>query len=415
MPTSKGASPQECTIALSVQESAQQFRFHIQIDDSVLASNRTLSSQDSQRVREISLRYSEMFERRTAAYLSTEHLMALGTDLFELWLSPVWDKLLKALTKGIPRTLLIASDVPEILNLPWELLRPTGRDFLGFDPQFAIRRYPWSHLPIPRYAGALPGRPLRILFVACSPQDEAELDYEREERALLQAIGKAGPDVELDTGDLGTFEELQGRIADFEPQIVHLTGHATLGRMCPGCRKLSVGDATRCPRQSCDFSLDGIPTLGYFAFEDEGGNADPRSSIEIRQQLFAGTSVQCAFISSCQAGKAPPVAALGGLCQGIVGEEVPFSIGWAASIADTIATQFAESFYRFVAVGQSIDLALVRARQAIRQQCENAADHPGRCPSYTQRPRRGSFSISSLLCLRPKPNVGRWSRQLFRE
>jgi hypothetical protein len=180
------AHPQESTIGLSVAVSGQQFRFHIQIDDSILASNLTLSAEDSRRARELSLRYGEMFERRTAAHLSTENLIALGTDLFNLWLSAAWEKLLKALPKGIPRILVIASDVPEILNLPWELLRPPNRDFLGFDAQFAIRRYPWSNLPVPRYTGQLPARPLRILFAACSPQDEVELDYEREERALFR-------------------------------------------------------------------------------------------------------------------------------------------------------------------------------------------------------------------------------------
>ncbi len=226
--------------------------------------------------------------------------------------------------------------------------------------------------------GRLPRPPLRILFVACSPKDEAELDYEREERALLQAVGRAGGKVMVDTGDLGTFRELQELIAEYDPHIVHLTGHATLGRKCPKCHRLNDAGATRCSGRSCESSLDGAPALGYFAFEDDEGNADLRSSVELRQQLFAGTGVQCAFISSCQAGKAPPLAALGGLCQGLVSEEVPLSIGWAGSIADTIATQFAESFYRFVAAGQSIDLALLRARQAIREQCERTSD-----PSWT--------------------------------
>jgi tetratricopeptide (TPR) repeat protein len=100
--------------------------------------------------------------------------------------------------------------------------------------------------------------------------------------------------------------------------------------------------------------------------------------VEIRQQLFAGSSVQCAFISGCQTGKAPPVEALGGICQGLVGDEVPLAIGWAASIADNIATHFAAIFYNTLAAGQPVDRALTQARQAIRKLCEEQGD-----PSWT--------------------------------
>ena len=178
--------------------------------------------------------------------------------------------------------------------------------------------------------------------MACAPQDQATLDYEREEASLLQAIARAGPNVAFDSGDLGTFEELRQRINEFQPHLVHLTGHGI------------VGD-------------DG---LGYFAFEDERGNTDLRSSLDMRQQLFAGSSVQCAFISGCQTGKAPPVAALGGICQGVIDAEVPLAIGWGASISDRIATRFATTFYNTLATGQPVDRALVQARQSIRKDCE---------------------------------------------
>jgi hypothetical protein len=58
--------------------------------------------------------------------------------------------------------------------------------------------------------------------------------------------------------------------------------------------------------------------LGYFAFEDEAGLSDLRSFEEIRW-LFAASSVACGFISGCQTGKAPPIRAPGGICQGLEG------------------------------------------------------------------------------------------------
>ncbi|MBP7070870.1 MAG: hypothetical protein KBA97_07345 [Methanothrix sp.] len=49
----------------------------------------------------------------------------------------------------------IASDAPEILNLPWELLRPPESDFLGLDPRFAIRRLPGSEKKLESFSGEL--------------------------------------------------------------------------------------------------------------------------------------------------------------------------------------------------------------------------------------------------------------------
>src|SRR5260370_21671394 len=114
--------------------------------------------------------------------------------------------------------------------------------------------------------------------------------------------------------------------------------------------------------------------LGWFAFEDERGATDLHSSVEMARHLFAGTSVQCAFVSGCQTGKAPPINAMGGICQGLVREGVPLAIGWAASIADDLATQLAQGFYGTLTGGETVDRALVVARQAIAEACEERDD-----------------------------------------
>ena len=55
--------------------------------------------------------------------------------------------------------------------------------------------------------------------------------------------------------------------------------------------------------------------------------------------------MQCVFVSGCQSGKAHREA-LAGVCQALVGAEVPLAVGWAAFIADDLATNFARRFYR---------------------------------------------------------------------
>ncbi|MCH8960698.1 MAG: CHAT domain-containing protein [Bacteroidetes bacterium] len=322
---------------------------HVRVGDEVVVSNRALAPEKAQEIQDFSRRFNERFERRYRRRVEEEVLQALGTDLFAFWLGDVWERVAERIPSGRRRWLVVASDVPDVLNLPWELVRPPRGEFLGVDPKFSIRRFPRIDRLLPDFEGALPPRPLRILFVACAPQDQHPLDYDREEEWLVEAIGKGRERVAFDSCDVGAFDELRERIDICQPHVVHMNGHGIV--------------------------KDG---LGHFCFEDERGQTDLRSSREMSQGLFAGTGVQCVFVSGCQTGKAPPIAALGGICQGLVGEEVPMAIGWAASIADDVAMKFAETFYRTLASGQPIERALKRARQDIRRMCKERGD-----PSWT--------------------------------
>ncbi|HKV38055.1 MAG TPA: CHAT domain-containing protein, partial [Blastocatellia bacterium] len=342
----------ESTVSLSIQSAGSpekpSFLFNISLDGSPVRTNLALSPADRHAVRELSQQFNDLFERRGGPSVTAAGLNFIGNRLFELWLLPAWDEIKSRLPHAAQvTTLLIATDIADVLNIPWELLKPAGRDFVGFDARFSVRRLPRFETRLPAFAGQLPPGPLRVLFMACAPLDQAPLDFEREEEYLLRAV--AGPNVHLYTGDQGSFEELRHLINEFEPHIVHLSGHGTVEE-----------------------------GLGYFIFEDERGQSDPRSSTEIQQELFAASKVQCVFISGCETGKAPPTSALGGICQGLVSEDVPMAVGWAASIADDVAIQFARTFYDTLASRQTVDRALVQARQSVRKMCEERND-----PSWT--------------------------------
>ena len=138
------------------------------------------------------------------------------------------------------------------------MLPPEG-DFLGINPLFRIRRFPSTTKQMATFIGELRPRPLRLLFMACSPTNLATLDYEKEEEALFRAI--YGQDVAFDSCDLGTFEELREKVSEFKPHIVHLTGHGAV--------------------------LDG---QGLFAFEKEDGTADLVPAEELRRFLAGASS-----------------------------------------------------------------------------------------------------------------------------
>jgi len=57
---------------------------------------------------------------------------------------------------------------------------------------------------------------------------------------------------------------------------------------------------------------------------------------------------------------------------------VPLAVGWAASIADDLATNFARTFYRTLKDGQSVDRAFLLARQEAWKACQERGD-----PSWT--------------------------------
>jgi hypothetical protein len=375
-------------IQLAVSESGSGsgavFSFHLHLDGKLETSNQALTVPQSQAVRELSIRYGSLFEQRRLPQLARQEQEAMGAQLFELWLAPSWQKLSAKLSLGDQRILVIASGRAAVLNLPWELLRPAVGEAIGADAKWSLRRLPWADKQLEPADGQLPGGPLKVLYIVSAPTDQDELDFEREEELLLSALGRTGRQVVFDSGDLGSYEELGERINAFRPHIVHLTGHGV----------------TR-------------EETAHFAFEDERGKTDPRSASELGQ-LFAGSGVQCAFLSACQAGKAPTRAALGGLAQGLLAEGVPLVIGWAASILDEVATEVASNFYSAVSSGQTtVDRALVVARQAARKTCEARGDPSWSLPvlyAWTRQARlfdaaRSEPSLRPSLVLQSLPGM----------
>jgi hypothetical protein len=198
------------------------FSFHLYLDGAVVASNQGLTVLQSQAVRELSTRYGSLFEQRRLPQLAREALAAIGAQLFELWLTPSWQKLSARLGLGDQRILVIASDRASVLNLPWELLRPAGGEAIGADAKWSLRRLPWAERQLEAADGELPAGPLKVLYMVSAPQDQAELDFEREEELLLRAVGQAGRRVVFDSGDLGSFEELGERLSAKERRAAHL-------------------------------------------------------------------------------------------------------------------------------------------------------------------------------------------------
>jgi hypothetical protein len=242
------------------------------------------------------------------------------------------------LGRGGPRLagghrLVVRSGDPAVLNLPWELL-PVGLGGgpVGCDPAWELYR---AHPQAPDAdRGPLPPGPPRLLFVAAAPEDQSQLDYEREQEALLRATAELHGAV-IHVADMGSFAELKELVRQVRPHVVHLSGHG----------KLRAGH-------------------GSFCFEDEEGRSDPRLVGELVRDVFRGSGVRCVFLNACETSQ----AAVAGLCQELVRAGLPLAVGWAASVADDRSTAFAETFYRQLLAGEPAPAALTHARLRIQRE-----------------------------------------------
>ncbi|MDD1750746.1 MAG: tetratricopeptide repeat protein [Methanothrix sp.] len=298
------------TVSEAGTAAARTFAYKILVEGNVMAE-RTLTPVQTQQVQEMASQYFALSQGAGQAGTNS-YLSILSKGLFHLFLEAGWQDLKAMILPG--GRLTIASTIPEVLQLPWELLSLYDR---GSDGSSVIR--------LPRAADGLnapmaalrPG-PLRVLFLAAEP-----LDYEEEEQSILKA--SEGLDISLTICESGTMEELKSLAESFRPHLVHLAGQG----------KMSGGSAV--------FSLPG-----------QSGRVDLRSAEELASAL-KDLSLAGIILSGRQSESA---SYLHLLCQRLA-ESIPLAVAWNAPTARILP------LYRALAAGQSMDEALLSVRREI--------------------------------------------------
>lgn len=271
---------------------------------------------------------TENFAIGTRPLADPVQLVELGSLLQSILLGPLATDLASPFLAA-EGSIKIHSASSDLLNLPWELLPGRTTRFLIDDGRWAIRRT--TRAKATESSRPLVPRPLRLLFTACAPSDQPNLDFEKEEETILRIADQLGDKLHLDIAEAGSFDDLVTLISQRKPHVVHLSGH---GRVKEG--------------------------LGYFAFENERGQLDEREGREMAARLFADSGVRLVFVSGCQSAQ----AGIAGLCQALTEDgHVPVAIGWGASIADDRATEFARILFHELAVGHGLDHAMNAARR----------------------------------------------------
>ena len=280
---------------------ARTLEFKISVEGEAVM-NRRLTPVEALEARDISAQYASMFSGGNKGM--NNYLELLGESLFRLFIQPGSKELSPMIRSGT--RLLVLSSIPEILQLPWELLRLRGgAQTTSLSGDLAVLRLPIKRglpasspgpLPLPSLPShELRAGPLRMLFLSSDPQH-----FEEEELSLLHAV--QGLDIHLEISETASFEELKGGIKSFQPQFVYLSGEVNLSGGVSG------GEAR-------------------FAFMDPSGKPDLRPAGEIALALESGVA-GCIILGG---GRAGPDPARHLLCHRLA-EDLPMAVALNAPL-----------------------------------------------------------------------------------
>jgi len=309
-------------IIISVSEAgspaSRTFEFKIAAGRQILVQQK-LTPVESSQVREMAGQYISMFSESCKGNAAQDYFSILGDGLFHIFFETGWQNYGGKILEG--GTLIIASEIPEVLQLPWEYLRLAGL-VVGFDERFRIIRMPKAADCLPASQAEIAPGPLRVLFVACDP-----LAFEQEEQWMLQAA--EGQDMVLQICDEGTLEELKETARTFRPHLIHLVVQGTV----------KGGQA-------------------FFSMLDGRARQSLHSPLELADAL-KGCGAQCVIFGGCQT-EAPSSLYL--LSQVLV-RHLPLAVVWNGK------TSLASALYRSLAKGRSMNDALSAALREMQTTC----------------------------------------------
>ena len=237
---------------------------------------------------------------------------------------------------GLRVSMQFSKDVPEIAALPWEYLH-NGEDFLITRRSILLSRLP----PEVKKTESQPlDSILRMLVVISSPDGPgiSPLNTEKEQEIILEALDKLQRDqkIKVDFTEDATFENVQGYLNEQNYHIVHFTGHGV--------------------------SING---KGHLVFESEDRKARLIDNKTLAD-LFSDMGIKLVVLSSCESAKGSNKEAFGDLASMLSKRRIPAVVAMQYSVLDDVAIQFAYTFYRTIASGKSVDLALKEARIAMK-------------------------------------------------
>lgn len=266
---------------------------------------------------------------------------------------------------------------PEIVGLPWELLRdPETDDWLSQGARTQVVRY----LDTSRRTTPLRiVRPLRVLVVMASPVDpeeylpsiDAELAQHR--RDLEETLAEHPDKVEVEFVTDGKVSSMRKRLAAHQFHVLHFLGH---------------GD------------FDEETGEGFLYFEEEDSRSPKEISGDRLDEILEGVKdregnrrepIRLAVLNACQCAMMPRKKGqncLAGVSQALVSSGFVATVAMQFTVSAQAAHAFSAEFYLALAENQPLEAAMAEGRLAVGL-LPGENDYEWATPVLTMRTRDG--------------------------
>ncbi len=240
-------------------------------------------------------------------------------------------------------TLRLHPEAAALWSLPWEYLHD-GTEFLSLNGRLLIHRLPHGMAELHPPEGT---PPLRILVIIASPDDQAELDVERELAVMQEALDdlRRNGQVQVDYLDDATLPALQDALSRTPYHVLHFTGHGAFIKKDKDDKEINEGK---------------------LCFEDAEGQSDLIGPQQLRPLLIGQRDLRLIVLSACQSAKTSGLDAFDSVATGLLQADVPAVLAMQFSILDTSAIELARVFYAELARGRTPEEALRQTRLALR-------------------------------------------------
>jgi tetratricopeptide (TPR) repeat protein len=236
-----------------------------------------------------------------------------------------------------------------LLNLPWEYLHD-GHDFLALHWRTPISRLPWG---LPSVSLPPLTEPLRLLVLIAAPLGLSQnmiLNTAREEDLILEATAAAHRDrrLQVEFAPAGSPEALEAALREWDPHLLHFTGHGV---------------------------FDEEKDTGYLLMETAAGRENQVSNTAFAEILERrGKSLRLVFLSACQSAVAPRGEGYADLAPRLLEAGIPAVVAMQFSVLNRSAMDFGSVFYKGLADRDPIDAALTEARGKLHAEGLNRVD-----------------------------------------
>src|SRR5579871_1765972 len=227
---------------------------------------------------------------------------------------------------------------PELAALPWEFLYDARQgEYVCLSRQTPLVRY----LELPQSAQPLPVKPpLKILGMIASPGDQAQLDIEREQGRIQEALSdlQGRGLVELTWLEGQTWRDLQRAMRGGPWHVFHFIGHG---------------------------GFDPRSEEGVLALADEQGHTSLLTATQMGHLLADHRSLRLALLNACEGAQSSERDLFSSTAATLARRGIPAVVAMQYEITDRAAIEYTRAFYEAISDGMPVDAAVSEARKAI--------------------------------------------------